>query len=196
MAPIITPGNEQASVGQIEPPSVDTRELNSLSVGHGRSGMAESSLWLGVVFLLFGVGYLIKATSYPIGTLANAGPGLFPVMVGIILVIGAAGMVAKAGFARKPRNPITTVTKPSPRKSLSKKERQRLLISAALLTSSVFALTRLGFVVTTAMLSAGVILLVGEKRWRVVVLTSLCLAVGAFFLFRIVLQIQLPTGLL
>ena len=196
MAPLITPDNEQESADQIDPPSVDARELNSHLAGHSRSGMSESSLWLGAVFLLFGVGYLIKATSYPIGTLANAGPGLFPVMVGIILVIGAAGMVVKAGFARKPRNPIGTVTKPSPRKSLSKKERQRLLISAVLLASSVFALTRLGFVVTTAMLSAGVILLVGEKRWPVVVLTSLCLSFGAFVLFRIVLQIQLPAGLL
>lgn len=196
MPPLITPGNEQENAGQSKPPSVDARELNSLSGWRSRSGMVESSLWLGAIFLLFGVGYLIKATSYPIGTLASAGPGLFPVIVGIILVVGAAGMVVKAGFARKPRNAIGTSTKPSPSKPLNNKERRRLLISAVLLTCSVFALTRLGFVVTTAILSAGIMLLVGERRWRVVALTSLCLAVGAFFIFRIVLQLQLPAGLL
>lgn len=196
MPPLITPGNEQESADQIEPLSGNARELNSLSGRHGRSGKVESPLWLAAVFLLFGVGYLIKAMSYPIGTLANAGPGLFPVMVGVILVVGAAGMVAKAGFMREPRSPIGTETKPSPRKSLNKKELQRLLISAVLLTSGVFALTRLGFVVTAAMLSAGVMLLVGEKRWRIVLSTSMCLAVGAYFLFRILLQIQLPAGLL
>lgn len=194
MDPLITPSNERKKADQFNSLSVNAHKLDSAE--HDRFGRAVSPLWLGVLFLLFGVGYLIKATSYPIGTLANAGPGLFPVMVGAVLVIGATGMVAKAGLARKLKNPIGTLTESSLRRSLSKKERQRLLISAALLTSSVFVLTRLGFVVTTALLAAGVMLLVGEKRWPVVVLTSLCLSFGAFVLFRIVLQIQLPAGLL
>lgn len=203
MASVRIRGTEEASVKGSEPTSIHASRGSYSSREREQSGDTNpSSGWLGIVFLLLGAGYLVKAGSYKIGTLGNAGPGLFPVFVGVVLVAGALGMVVEVGLVQarrkgeKKRQEIQVESASRGAGKLERREYAKLVMSAVLLIGCVFVLQRLGFVTTAAMLSAGTMLFIGERRWYVIGLTSLGLAVGAFFLFRIVLQIQLPTGLL
>ena len=50
----------------------------------------KQDFWSGVMFILLGLGFAWKATSYTMGTAARMGPGYFPHWLGILMaVIGA-----------------------------------------------------------------------------------------------------------
>lgn len=44
--------------------------------------------YAGLLFVAFGVAALIMAQTYPLGTAARMGPGYFPRLLGILLVVG------------------------------------------------------------------------------------------------------------
>ncbi len=44
--------------------------------------------YTGLLFVAFGVAALVMAQSYPVGTAARMGPGYFPRLLGILLVVG------------------------------------------------------------------------------------------------------------
>jgi hypothetical protein len=45
----------------------------------------KQDFWSGVMFILLGLGFAWKATSYSMGTAARMGPGYFPHWLGIII---------------------------------------------------------------------------------------------------------------
>jgi hypothetical protein len=47
----------------------------------------KQDFWSGVMFILLGLGFAWKATSYSMGTAARMGPGYFPHWLGIIMAI-------------------------------------------------------------------------------------------------------------
>ena len=49
-----------------------------------------------LVFILFGVGFLLYDLNYPLDQWANPGPGVFPLIVGVTLVILAAWQLLHA----------------------------------------------------------------------------------------------------
>ena len=49
--------------------------------------------WAGVMFFAFGVAAIVIGTAYPVGTAARMGPGYFPRILGILLIVlGAAAL--------------------------------------------------------------------------------------------------------
>ncbi len=47
----------------------------------------KQDFWSGVMFILLGLGFAWKATSYSMGTAARMGPGYFPHWLGILMAI-------------------------------------------------------------------------------------------------------------
>lgn len=48
----------------------------------------KRDFYAGLLFVAFGVAALVMAQTYPIGTAARMGPGYFPRLLGILLVVG------------------------------------------------------------------------------------------------------------
>ena len=66
----------------------------------------KQDFWSGVMFILLGLGFAWKATSYTMGTAARMGPGYFPYWLGILMaVIG--GLIAL--FALRPKAEKTEI---------------------------------------------------------------------------------------
>jgi hypothetical protein len=60
----------------------------------------------GLIFIAFGVGTIVLARDYEIGSALEMGPGYFPAAMGLLLaVLGIAAIVR--GVTRKVRDPIT-----------------------------------------------------------------------------------------
>lgn len=55
------------------------KELTTMQVKN------KQDFWSGVMFILVGVGFAFKATSYSMGTAARMGPGYFPFWLGILM---------------------------------------------------------------------------------------------------------------
>jgi hypothetical protein len=50
----------------------------------------------GLLFVAFGIGAIVVAANYPLGTAARMGPGYFPRMLGILLVVLGAALALRA----------------------------------------------------------------------------------------------------
>jgi hypothetical protein len=139
-----------------------------------------SALARGFAALIALAGALAAAEAWramPLGTPDDPGPGLMPLVLGV-LACGLGLAAAAVGEAPRP-----ALRAPG-----------RALLAAAILIVWPLALPRLGFALTTA---AGLLLLarvVDEAPWPKVGLFAALTTVGAVLLFRVVLRVPLPVG--
>ena len=57
--------------------------------------LVNRDLWAGVIFIAFGVAGAVIARGYPLGTAARMGPGYFPTVLGILLIVLGVAIVAR-----------------------------------------------------------------------------------------------------
>ncbi len=140
---------------------------------HVKSGRA-----LALLFLVVGVLAAVETwRRIPVGTPANPGPGMFP----LVLAVALAVLAAAAGLARQwPALPAPAVG--------------RTVAVATLLVGYPLALPRLGFGLTTALvlflLSRGL----APARPLRLALFAIVASAAAVLLFRKLLAVPLPQG--
>ena len=66
----------------------------------------KQDFWSGVMFIILGLAFAWKATSYSMGTAARMGPGYFPYWLGIIMA-GIGAIVLLTSFSKKAEILIT-----------------------------------------------------------------------------------------
>jgi putative tricarboxylic transport membrane protein len=128
--------------------------------------------------------YLLEGTRYSMGTLAEPGPGLFPLMVSGILLLGfvgtgiealASASKAKAGWPAGPA---------------------RWRVAAIALSCAAYglALPYLGHWIAGSLLALAVLHVMALRSWPVKVVLSLGIGVGSYVLFGVVLGVPFPAG--
>lgn len=133
--------------------------------------------------LVGGVAYTAVAARYPVGTVVAAGPGLFPLLAGLAIILGSA-----LALISEWRAPSTT---PEPLGPAS----ARVPILVAALVGYAIVLKAVGFLVASATLCALVLAVLGRRRALSVITIATALSVGAWVVFRI-LGMPLPPGVL
>jgi putative tricarboxylic transport membrane protein len=139
---------------------------------------------VGLCFLAIGIGFTAGAVKLQIGVPTEPRPGFFPFMDGIILIVLSALFLIYTRSKRTEENDCQVAGKLS----------GPILIVLTLILY-VATLEMLGYVITTALLSA-VVLKVMETKLRVLVLVSLILPVVSYLIFDRLLGVTLPRGLL
>jgi putative tricarboxylic transport membrane protein len=137
---------------------------------------------VGLFFLAIGIVFMIGAVMLQVGVPTEPRPGFFPFIDGIIL-IGLSVLFLIQAWSGK--------TGDSP--AFGKTGGPVLVVLTLILY--VVTLETLGYIITTAILSA-VVLKVMETKPRILVLVSLILAVVSYLLFDRLLGVTLPRGLL
>lgn len=134
--------------------------------------------YAGLLFVAFGVFAIIVAWNYPLGTAARMGPGYFPRLLGILLIVlgGALSLTALRG-----RGPPLPGWKWRP-------------VSIVLLSVVAFGLvlTHAGLVLSTIGLIAVASTASREFRFKEALLSGLLLAALSVGVFVIGLKLQLP----
>lgn len=133
------------------------------------------------VFGLLGLWLLVSAWRLGIGSLREPGPGFMPLLAG-------AGLVAVAAFdfVRSRLSAAGTRAKPGI-------GRQPLLMLLAL-AGYVALLERAGYIVSTLLLSAAVLVLMDMRSaWRIGVISAFA-AGASYVLFHVLLGVRLPAG--
>ncbi len=144
---------------------------------------------LGGVFLfLFGGVTVLLSLRMPIGTFRMAGTGLFPLCLGILLMIlsgifisriflqGQNGRVKKEASIESSESPVQMV----------------LFLGAMALATLFFNL--LGYPLVSFLLLLSLLRILGMKRWGVNVLISVTASAGSYFVFVQWLSIPMPKG--
>jgi putative tricarboxylic transport membrane protein len=135
----------------------------------------------GTILVLLGLFVVWERRVLPLGTHNQPGPGYFPLLLAILLIIFGGILIARGGLTRAFR-------------SLSWSEAPHAI---AILACSVFAtlfMERIGYRITMIII-LGFLLGAMERirLWQALTLT-LGLALGSFWLFDSLLRVPLPRG--
>lgn len=149
--------------------------------------MCGSILLLTGTWLLLTVLYVIVTLGYPRGISAQPGPGVYPLLVGLFLVIGCLGSSVEAWKKRS-----ESVEKVWPQGS----SRRRLLAILLASLSYIILLPYLGHPITGTLLMLVVFRVMRMKSWLVCIAVAATMGFGSYYLFKNLLGVQLPPGIL
>jgi putative tricarboxylic transport membrane protein len=123
---------------------------------------------------------------------AQVGPGVFPVIVGIALLLAGGGLLAAA---MRGQSGVTWIERPpSAGSDPSAASLRGLVLVAAALVLNVALFAPLGFIAASAVLFACVSAALGSKRFILDVVIGVGLAATIYIVFVKGLGLQLPAG--
>lgn len=132
----------------------------------------------GMLFMLVGGGAATIASTYPIGTAANMGPGFFPFWLG--LVLAALGVIVAMSSLKTAAERLT-------RWHLSS---MAIILGSVVLFAGMLEATGLIVSLFVMVVLAG--LASHDFTWRGSILTGLLLSIGCYLLFVHGLDLYLP----
>lgn len=172
-----------------------TREnLKSLPAGRqvqsetrGGNLVKRDEIFGGIVIFLFGMATALLSLGMPIGTFRMAGTGLFPLCLGILLMLLSGIFLSKLFFQTKKRSMKNEVI------GTQGSKKQLIFFFGTMVLVTLF-FNRLGYPLTSLLLMVALLRILGVKRWGLNILISVVAAVGSYFLFVKWLGIPMPRG--
>jgi len=143
---------------------------------------------VGIVIFAFGGITALLSLRMPIGTFRMAGTGMFPLFLGILLMVLSAAFILKIFFHGKEEQ----VKKEAPIESSESPIQLILFLGAMVLATAFF--NQLGYPLVSFLLMVALLRILGIKRWGQNILISVLTAVGSYFLFVKWLDIPMPKG--
>ena len=150
--------------------------------------------WSAAGLALLAVMYLLVARRYPLDTLATPGPGVVPLITGVVLLAVAISLFIVAGTERPARHVgglSETGAAPTRPTESARVLRSPLVLAAALLLYTAL-LPRLGFIACSFVLVVLASRLMGARGWWRPVVLGLGIAATAHLLFARWLGVPLP----
>ncbi len=135
------------------------------------------------VLIPLGIAVIIGGLRLKLGTPLHPGAGFFPFLIGIVLIALSVSLLMRAwlmgGGAHQPFS-----------------EWKQASIVVAAQAFYVATLDVLGYVFCSILLSFAVLRSMEVRSWKTLLGASLIFSVGAYILFRYLLAVDLPAGLL
>jgi hypothetical protein len=140
----------------------------------------RKDFWSAVMFILFGALFIVWSTDYQFGSTQRMGPGYFPTILGILLVVLGI-MVAIPSFSQT-----------APETHVEKIGWRGVLIILGAVALYAFLLPRAGFVVSLVVLI--VLSAMGSKEftWKAALLSCVVLGISSYLVFVKGLELQFP----
>ena len=150
--------------------------------------MNRDEIIAGMVVFIFGGVTAVLSLRMPIGTFRMPGTGMFPLILGILLMFLSGTFVLKIFFQGKEEQ----VKKEASPESTGSPMQLIFFLGTMVLATLFF--NRLGYPLTSFLLMLALLRALGIKRWGLNILISLFTAVGSYFLFVKWLNIPMPKG--
>lgn len=156
--------------------------------------MQRKDAIVSVVWVLFGLIVCISSAKFPFGRLASPGPAYLPfgcglifILLGSILFISTLPAALRKGATPQPASPFLPG---------GKEGTQRVALTlAGMLLSAAFFRT-LGFALTMFLMMLFLTQVIHRQKWKAAFVFALLTAMGAVVLFQVILQTDLPSGIL
>ncbi len=147
-----------------------------------RRGLLVASL----AGILLCIPYLAEGLRLPWGNGAQPGPGFYPFLVGVLLLVGCLGTGLEA--ALRPED--GEVNWPTAAAG------GRVLAIALAALGYVAALRYLGHALSATLVTLVVLQVMGQRRWLSKIGLALLFGVGSYYLFGLLFGVPLPAGAL
>ena len=152
-----------------------------------------------LVSILFGAGFLLYNVKYPMDTWENPGPGVFPLMAGVVLVTLASWLLVKE--IRKPRLEETKErhkgTEGVIREFLQRNGNEvKPLLMISVFVVYLLMVKWVGFFVSNFLFVIISSRLIGARDWGRPIALSAGITLFCYFLFEVWLKLSFPRGIL
>jgi len=141
----------------------------------------------GLVWLVFGAVLCVESYRLNIGTLHNPGPGFYPFVVGLTLLLFSFILLFSSIFLEK--EGFTEKTE-------EKSNKKNILLIVFLLLLYAIVYEYLGFIVSTLLFIICILKIIERKRWLVAISFAIFTAAFSYVLFNLWLNANLPKGIL
>ncbi len=148
--------------------------------------MRRALLFLSVITGALSLIYLGLALTYPVGSLAKPGPGVFPLFVAILILLGSLGT-----FASRPDGPAEEEVRWPDKRGWG-----RIVAVTAACVVYVIAITRLGHLLASMVVIFVVLHVMRMKSWALKVGLAVTIGVVSYLFFATLLGVPLPQGIL
>jgi hypothetical protein len=148
----------------------------------------KDEIIVGIVIFLFGGITTLLSLRMPIGTFRMGGTGLFPLCLGIILMILSGAFISRIFFHSKKEQVKKGASVESPESPI-----QLILFLGTMALATLF-FNKFGYPLVSFLLMLSLLRILGMKRWGLNILLSFGTAVVCYFLFVQWLKIPLPNG--
>ena len=150
--------------------------------------MKRDEIIVGIVIFLFGGATALLSLKMPIGTFRMAGTGMFPLILGILLMFLSGIFVLRIFFQGKKGQ----IKKEAPSESSESPVQLILFLGTMVLVTAFF--NQLGYPLSSFLLIVALLRILRVKRWRFILPLSFITAVVCYFIFVQLLKIPLPKG--
>ena len=141
----------------------------------------------GIVIFLFGAVTVLLSLTMPIGTFRNAGTGMFPLILGIVLMSLSVLFLLRLFLKTQAmREKLSTGGMPG--------SSRPLILFFATMVLVILFFNRLGYPLSSFLLMLTLLRILGVRRWRLNLPLSFITAIVCYFLFVQWLKIPLPKG--
>lgn len=149
--------------------------------------MRRYDLISSLVFLLFGVFITIGSLRLSVGTFNNPGPGLFPLITGVLI-----SMISGGVFINSYLRSISAAREP-PGADMKLWHNKPVAVLVAMFLYAVF-MDWLGFLIITLLMLFYLYRFIGDLSLKTSLGGTIATAVSAYILFKVWLNVQLPMG--
>lgn len=142
----------------------------------------------GLIIFIFGAITVFFSFKMPIGTFRMPGTGMFPLLLGILLMVLSMVFILKVFYQSRKviaEKISSTEIEGFPLKLI-------IFFGAIVLATAFFK--KLGYPLTSFLLMVVLLRALGNKNWRFIFILSLLTAIISYFLFVQWLKIPLPKG--
>lgn len=143
----------------------------------------------GIVFMLIGAAVLVASLNYPVGTLQKPGGGFFPLLAAALLV-GLSAVFTFQSFVRRP------VVVPAVEGSSKSRALRRIAFGVAALVAYRYLIPVVGFAPSTALFIFALSRYLEHASWTRSSIFAAAAAAASYYLFQVVLRIQMPIPML
>jgi putative tricarboxylic transport membrane protein len=147
------------------------------------------------IFILLGAGYLVYNTKNPLDTLNNPGPGLFPLILGVMLTLLAIYQMIQALQKNRVKEYQGKVQPQSVQGALqSWKNESGPLILAGAFAIYIILIPWMGFFISNFLFVVICSRLMGARDWKRPLFLAIGIDLFCYLLFEIWLKLSLPRG--
>jgi hypothetical protein len=157
--------------------------------------MKIGSIIFAAAMLAVGLVYAGMALNMPRGSLAYPGPGLFPIIIGVCMIVTALGCLVQEILPRR-KAKIPTVAPIEEAAAAEGRDVMKTVQLTALMIGYIFVLKPLGFPIAICIFLALAIRIFGYRKWIPTLLIAAIIAGASYLSFVIWLKVPLPLGIL
>jgi len=137
-----------------------------------------------IAWIILGVMICLGSTSMRLGSLSSPGPGLFPFIIGCVMILVSISQAIVYAFKKSETGHFWQ----------NREGVKGVIIVLVLLSFYALALMHLGFSLCTFLFFVAILKTLGRKSWNYALSTALIVSFFSYMVFAVWLKINLPKG--